>query len=364
MLDEFIVSHRDAIIATARARVSVRASPKPTDAELASGIPLFLDQLGDSLRMARVSPVADHAALRESAGRRGAALLHEGMTIGQVVYDYGDICQSITELALELDSPMSGDEFRVLNLCVDESIAGAVTEYARERERAIHTEGTERLGVLAHELRGVLSTASLAYETIKMGQVSIGGSTGQLLGRSLLRLSNLIDRSLAEVRLDAGIENAEEFSLAAFVEEIAIGAAMQAQARNIQFTLPTVVDTLTIHGDRSTLIAAVANLLQNAFKFTRNGGAVSLLTRVTTDRILIDVADECGGLPAGKVEDLFAPWTQRGRDRSGVGLGLSICMKAAKASGGEIGVRDVPGKGCVFTLDLPRSKSPLGTGHS
>jgi hypothetical protein len=83
-----------------------------------------------------------------------------------------------------------------------------------------------------------------------------------------------------------------------------------------------------------------------------------LTTRTTADRVLFEIEDECGGLPPGKIDDLFIPFKQRGADRSGVGLGLSICLKAAKANGGEIHVRDLPGKGCVFTLDLPRRPPP------
>jgi len=358
LLDEFIAVHRDAIIANTRARVGARTSPKPTDTELANGIPLFLDQLGDVLRLARVGSVANNTALSESATRHGSDLLQRGLTIGQVVYDYGDICQSITELAVELEQPLSGDEFRILNLCVDDAIAGAVTEYARQREDSIQTEGTERLGILAHELRGVLSTVTLAYGILQTGKVAIGGTTGQMVARNLLRLASLIDRSLADVRLDAGIKSTESFSAAGFIEEIAIGAAMQAQASDHQLTVRPLSEVVTIDGDRPILVAAVANLLQNAFKFTRKGGAVSLTTRVTPDRVCFDIEDECGGLPAGKVEELFAPYTQRGKDRSGVGLGLSICLKAAKANRGEIGVRDLPGKGCIFTLDLPRKPAP------
>jgi nitrogen fixation/metabolism regulation signal transduction histidine kinase len=75
------------------------------------------------------------------------------------------------------------------------------------------------------------------------------------------------------------------------------------------------------------------------------------------DRVAFEIEDECGGLPPGKTEDLFRPFEQRGTDRSGVGLGLAICLKAAKASGGRIHVRDLPGKGCVFSLDLKRTRS-------
>src|SRR6185295_7332106 len=99
-----------------------------------------------------------------------------------------DVCQVITELAIEQGANISGGEFRTLNLCLEDAIANAVTEYARQRERTIADEGTERLGVLAHEQRNLLNTAMLAFESIKSSRVAAGGSTGLLLGRSLLGL--------------------------------------------------------------------------------------------------------------------------------------------------------------------------------
>jgi len=72
------------------------------------------------------------------------------------------------------------------------------------------------------------------------------------------------------------------------------------------------------------------------------------------DRILIDVEDHCGGLPAGSAEGMFQPFTQSGKDRSGLGLGLAICRRSVEANHGILRVRDVPGSGCVFTIDLPR----------
>ncbi len=104
-------------------------------------------------------------------------------------------------------------------------------------------------------------------------------------------------------------------------------------------------------------------LLHNAFKFTRKRGNVSLTTKATkatNDHVLFAVEDECGGLPPGKSEVVFRPFEQRGTDRSGAGLGLAICLKAAQANDGEILVRDRPGKGCIFTLDLPR-RPPVTT---
>lgn len=358
MLDAFLISHREAIIARAQARVASRNWPSPSDVELTHGIPVFLDQLGAALRLAKISEVTDHQQIERSASLHGHDLLRMGLTIAQVVHDYGDVCQVITELIVDAGVPISTEEFRTLNLCLDDAIAGAVTEYTRERETSIAAEGTEKLGILAHEMRNLLNTAMLSFESIRSGRVAVGGSTGVMHGRSLMGLRDLVDRSLADVRLDAGIERLELLSVSELLAEVEISAIIQAKARGIHLVVASVDRTLTIEGDRQILAAALANLLQNAFKFTRKESSVFLKVRATPDRVLLEVEDECGGLPPGKTEELFLPFEQQGADRSGVGLGLLICRKAAKANGGDLRVRDLPGKGCVFTLDLPRRPPP------
>lgn len=358
VLDDFLSANREAIITRARARVASRANPVATAVELTNGIPVFLDQLGDALRLAKLDGTSDHDQLGLSAGRHGSDLFRMGLTIGQVVHDYGDVCQVITEMAVQQQTPISGQEFRLLNLCLDDAIAGAVTEYARQRESAIKDEGTERLGFLAHELRNLLNVGMIAFEHIKSGRVAIGGSTGGVLGRSLVDLRSLIDRSLADVLLDAGIKRMERISVAEFIEEVEIGASMQAESRGLHFKATHVDRVVTIEGDRLILLATVSNLLQNAFKFSHKNGTVTFTTEATSERVLFHVEDECGGLLPGKAEELFRPFEQKGTDRTGIGLGLSICLKAAKANGGDLRVRDLPGKGCVFTLDLPRKPPP------
>ena len=182
-----------------------------------------------------------------------------------------------------------------------------------------------------------------------------GGSTGQVLDRSLLGLRALVDRSLSEVRLDAGIDRLELIAVAALVDEIEIGASLQAQGRSITLVVSSVDRTVTIEGDRQIIAAAISNLLQNAFKFTHRLGTVSLTVRATADRVLFEIEDECGGLPPGKSEDLFESFAQQAHDRSGLGLGLSICRRAAQVCAGEVYVRDLPGKGCIFVIELPLS---------
>ncbi len=364
MLDEFLAVNRDEILARARLRVGKRNAPVPTEVELTHGLPLFLDQLRGALRRAASHEDVDHEEIDKSASQHGRDLFDRGLTVAQVVHDYGDLCQVITLLAVEQKASIATTEFQTLNLCLDDAIAGAATEYVRRRERAIADEGTERLGVLAHEMRNLLNTALMSFASIKAGVVAPGGSTSTLHERSLMGLVALIDRSMADVRLEAGLQNLERVPVREVIEEVEIAGAFIAQKRGLRFEVSTVDRTVIVEADRQILAATVANLLQNAMKFTRNGTTVSLRASTTADRVLIEVADECGGLPPGQADNLLQPFIQQGRDRSGLGLGLSICLKAVKAIGGDLRIRDLPRKGCVFTIDLPKQPPPPSSIHA
>jgi signal transduction histidine kinase len=356
MLHEFLTLHRDEIIARTRQKVATRTAPRPTEAELENGVPLFLEQLAETLRREQETPARPTSTeMAESALRHGGELRQAGFTVGQVVHGYGDVCQAVTELAIELEIPISADEFKTLNRCLDEAIAQAVTEFARQRELSLSSRETERLGFFAHELRNLLSNAMLAFEVLKSGTVGIGGSTGAVLGRNLLGLRDLIDRSLAEVRLEVGAQRRENVPLTALMEEVELAAAIEAQGRNLELTVAAVEPGFAICVDRQLIAAALANVLQNAFKFSQAGGHVILRTdtATVTGRVLIEVEDECGGLAPGAAEDLFRPFEQRSADRSGLGLGLAIARESVETSGGLIRARSLPGKGCIFTIELP-----------
>jgi signal transduction histidine kinase len=172
-------------------------------------------------------------------------------------------------------------------------------------------------------------------------------------------MRSLIDRSLANVRVAAGVPRRHQLlSVADFIAEVKISVSLEAQARECGFTVSVVDPKLAVDADRDMLLSAVGNLLQNAFKFTRHHTHVSLNAYAAADRIRIDVEDNCGGLPPGDAEKLFLPFMQSGEDKSGVGLGLSICRRSVEANNGVLRVRDVPGAGCVFTIDLPRHSLP------
>lgn len=354
MLHDFITGNRAEIIERCRSKVSARPVPAPTPTELQNGVPLFLDQLAEILRLHTISSVG----VRASATLHGDALQRMGFNVGQVVHDYGDICQSITELALERKAPIATAEFRTLNKCLDDAIANAVTQFSKQRDHQISAEGSERLGIFTHELRNLLNTALLSFEALRSGSVGVGGATGAVLGRSLGGLRELVDRSLSDARLVPGAQS-ERIVLGEFIDEVEVEAVMEARERGLRFTVDRMDGSAEVEADRRVLASAVANLLQNAFKFTHARGHVTLRSSADAARVRIEVEDECGGLPEGDPRSMFVPYKQRSTDRTGLGLGLAISRRGVEACGGVLKVRDLPGTGCVFTIDLPRAAEPV-----
>lgn len=373
MMYRFLANNRDELIERCTQKVAERPLRNASADQLRNGIPMFLDQLTQTLEAEHDESAeagliisgasgGDGTALSEmgvSAAAHGANLLRLGYTVDQVVHDYGDLCQAITDLAFERDAPFSVDEFRTLNRCLDNAIADAVTEFSFQRDAAIaHRQSAdlnEHLGFLMHEVRNSLNAATLAVHAIESGGLSMAGATGAVLKRSLKAMGKLVERSFAEVRIK-GVppEQHKVFSLADFIAEAKATAALDANTRGCSFTVADVDLQLGVEGNRDLLMGALLNLLQNPFKFTHLHTDVTLNAYALGDRIFIEVKDHCGGLPPGNAEKMFSPFTQRGEDKTGLGLGLSIARQSVVADGGELTVVNVPGTGCVFTINLPR----------
>lgn len=371
MLNEFLLANRALLIDRCRLRVLSRSEPRATEHELAHGIPIFLDQLIKTLKIEQSAKLPESGAVTavsvgdapseigEIAALHGRDLHEQGFTLEQVVRDYGDVCQAITQLAEETGASIKIEEFRTLNLCLDNAIAGAVTEYALQKAtteaETSYQALNAKLGPLAHELRNHLQIATYAVKAIKAGNVGLSGTTGAMLDRSLKGMSNLIDRSLAEVRITSGLPpRLHVVRLADFLSDVIAAVSMNPLARECRFTVLPVDPDIEMNIDAEMLASAVGNLLQNAFKFTKPHTEVRLHAYQKNDRIFITVEDHCGGLPAGATNTLLVPFVQSGADRSGLGLGLDICRRSAEANGGTLKIRDRPGIGCAFTIELPQ----------
>ncbi|MEO5685876.1 MAG: HAMP domain-containing sensor histidine kinase [Burkholderiaceae bacterium] len=370
MMHAFLANNRDDLIARCKAKVAHRPGRVPSERQLADGIPMFLGQLIRTLEAEEAGERAegieisgpsggDALALSEvgvSAAAHGANLLGLGYTVDQVVHDYGDLCQAITDLAHERDAPFTVDEFRTLNRCLDNAIADAVLEFTTQREARVlllhSSEAKERVGFLVHELRNALSTASVAVSALEFGNLSVSGATGSVLKRSLASLGLLIDRAVSEVRQGMPSDR-QVFSVASFIADAESAARLEASVAGCSLLVRPLLQAMSVRGNRPMLHAALANLLQNAFKFTHAHTEVELHAFAFDGHVLMEVHDHCGGLKLGTAENMFAPFTQRSADRRGLGLGLAIARHSVEADFGTLTVRDVPGKGCVFTIALP-----------
>jgi len=191
---------------------------------------------------------------------------------------------------------------------------------------------------------------------LELGNMNMGGATGAVLKRSMSSLTVLINRAVDEVRVGAESDRSV-FSVSSFIADAEVAARLDANAVACELSVPVVDPLLYIHANRGALQAALANLLQNAFKFTNAHTEVTLNAVANKGLALIEVHDHCGGLPHGSAEKMFTPFTQRSQDKSGLGLGLAIARHSVEADLGTLSVRDVPGVGCIFTMAIPLHKS-------
>ncbi|HXF16140.1 MAG TPA: sensor histidine kinase, partial [Burkholderiales bacterium] len=251
-------------------KAAKRPLPEHTKEALHNGIPMFIQQLIDTLEMEqepkafvdrRVSSTAvsstagvgrrKSSEMNKAAAIHGRELLDHGFTIDQVVHAYGDVCQSITDLAFELDEPFEIEEFRSLNRCLDEAIAGAVTAFSDERDNLNAEKQSKevniRLGALAHEMRNLIQTATLSFAAIKAGTVGLAGSTGAVMDRTLVAMRDMVDGSVAEVRMDAGMPmHSQIFALADLILEVKISSTMEANIHKCVFSVSPVDPQLAV----------------------------------------------------------------------------------------------------------------------
>ncbi len=381
MLHEFLLENEKEILDMTEKKARDLAGNGPTSDQLKKGLPIFYKQLMtvlrleqptppeykvDKVRMAQAARDADEPAMsiasgREdevdvatSAGLHGVELLRLGYTLSHVVHAYGAICQSITELANEKKAHITATEFRDLNQCLDVAMAGAVTEYASQRNTNESEREVKHLGFLAHELRNALNTVVMAYELVKDGTVTPRGSTGQIVDRGLKRLNELIDRSLTEVRLKVEPNIIAESSyLLQVVDRIVLTAKIEAHSRNQTLDVQ-ISPALKFEADQQLFHSALTNLIQNALKYTHDGGKIHVRGNLVGENIVVEVEDECGGLSPNAETELFKPFEQQNENREGLGLGLTIARRAIVLNHGTIKVQNLPGKGCIFRISLPQ----------
>jgi len=371
-LHDFLDANRTALVDRCRDRAAARRAPRPLAGGLDHGISILLGQVIETLRLehfadgkngrtaAAFGP--DAFRLESEIGDAAAKHVHElllrGCAVDEVVHGYGDLAQAVAELAIEKSEPIAPEAFALMVRCVDRAIANAVTEFYRRRDRLIaaadgRTMG-ERLGLVTEELRVLVNTALLSFVAIKEGGVGLRGATSAVLERSLVGLSELVAQTLMEVRLATGEPaHLDEVAAERFIAEVRVAASLEATSKGCELTVFPVERGLAFQGDRQMLLSAVLGLLHNALEQSPPRGQVWLRAHATAERVLIEVEDQGGGISEGaRASALLAP--AGGSSRGVPSLRIHASRRAVEAMGGNLGIRDMPGVGSVFTIDLPR----------
>ncbi len=213
MLREFLIANRGELVRKCREKAAARFAPAEMFDVADHGVPLFLQQLIDALTNRPSVPANDGnpegripfpAEIGRSAGLHGADLFRRGFTVDEVVHGYGDVCQAVTEMAIEAiesNCVIDPDDFRILNGCLDNAIAGAVTAFAQGLQNASdhhEDEHHERRIVLQLELRRLVSLAIQAFTAMRSSSTGLAGATGGLLMHALTGLQSLAEQPVVE----------------------------------------------------------------------------------------------------------------------------------------------------------------------
>jgi hypothetical protein len=319
----------------------------------------FLGEMAEGLRkehgFQQHSTSVEASALAKGHGKQRFRM---GYDVGAMVREYGTLRDVFFQMMEEAGLSPSVRELRVLSKYLIGGIADAAGQYALERDAEQRHQASEHIGFLAHELRNPLSSALLALEAMRRKGELPETPAVLRLQKSLGRVSELIDNALVEVRLRASLQlQRAVVDVDVLLHGMAADSATEVEAKGLTVTVEAPM-SLTLSADPRLLRSALSNLVRNAVKFSHEGGTLHLRARVGGGRLVMEVEDSCGGLPEGRLKSLFDPFVQVGKDRSGFGLGLAIARQAVEAHGGELRVHNLPGKGCVFILDLPLQPLP------
>lgn len=245
---------------------------------------------------------------------------------------------------------------------------------AEEALRAANRRKDEFLAMLAHELRNPLAPISTAAEILRIVQANPERvkHTSEIITRQVEHMTSLVDDLLDVSRVTRGLVSLDREPVA--IADIVAGAVEQARplinARHHRLSLHPGTETARIDGDRTRLVQIMSNLLNNAAKYTPDGGDIALTVHVFPDVVELSVHDTGLGISQDLLPHVFELFTQaeRSPDRSqgGLGLGLALVKSLVELHGGSVSAEsEGPGRGSIFTVRLVRHiEEPMPISHA
>ncbi|CAN5573214.1 hypothetical protein BH09MYX1_BH09MYX1_29680 [soil metagenome] len=357
-LHDVLALHHVRVVDWWKGRVQGTLAPDAMPAfEIIDHIPKYIREIVEALRAAAGLPAGTAPDESTTAAGHGAQRLRLGFSLDSVVREYGALRDAIVAIAEEDGETPTLPELHVLFDCIIDGIARAVSEYTQQRDAELVRQANEHFAFIAHELRNPLNSASVSLQVLsERGLLPAAHPLVGALERGLFRTSELVDQTLAIAQVASGIQLRRGWTtLKTLFADVEMGSIAQATAKSVVLRVVLEADE-RMHVDSRLVESALGNLVRNAVKYTSPKSTVELRGSVINERVVIEVEDCCGGLPPGKVEAAFSPFVRLDERQSGFGLGLAIAKQAADAHGGSIRVQNLPGKGCIFVLELPLTK--------
>jgi PAS domain S-box-containing protein len=247
---------------------------------------------------------------------------------------------------------------RVLGTAIDITARKAAEEAQRDGER----RKDEFIATLAHELRNPLAPLRNAVHLlhVQVGTSHRIGALYELMERQLNQLVRLVDDLLELSRISRGTLELRQGVVA--VDEVVAAAAEAVEPllreREHRLLVEPATQPPWVPGDAVRLTQLLSNLLNNAARYTGNGGTIRLQTLVEPDHVVVRVSDNGRGFAADDAQRIFEMFA-RGDGSSGLGIGLALGRKLAQLHGGTLEAHSAgPGQGATFTVRLPRVSSP------
>jgi signal transduction histidine kinase len=263
----------------------------------------------------------------------------------------------------DLDVQIPGSRVREV-----EEVGAAFTDMARglraarERQVALEQERTLLIAAIAHDLRTPLFALRSRLEGLERGLATTPEKAATYI-RVVREKADALERLIADLfaytrleYLEQSIQE-EDVDMGLLLSEAMEGVRLQAEVRRVIMTLDGDRQRVFVRGDAHLLARAVGNLLDNAVRYTPEGGQIQLRWRARDDSVAFEVADSGPGIAPDDLPHLFEPLyradTSRNTQTGGVGLGLTIAQRIIRAHRGTLSVANRPSGGAVFTGTLP-----------
>lgn len=333
----------------------------PSDAQFKLGADSTYEAVSEAIRLKGIDTggltevIHDDEAITALGVRQGQEFYRQKRSISALVQSFAAMGHGISEFAQAADCEWTAMEATSLDKTIDAMMQQAIREY-EALQSANMTEGQFlRLDHLLHELRNYLSNAVMAHNILERSSFGKSDSTcSSILKYSHQQMTELLDRaqSLYRTSKEPNLEGAVH-SVSEILKEIETAARPGASTRGVSIVVES-DPNLWIKADRHLMLSAIANLVQNAIKYTNRQTEVKIRAFEESDQIVIEVEDRCGGLHEGEIERLFQPYVRGNSPEPGMGLGLWIARQAVEQNRGRIEARGLPNVGCVFGIRLPK----------